>query len=109
MKRRYVTVQVETFLPRVYVRGGFAHETIRRYPTQVELGRWPVLYVDREVIVVRQFGSVSLYERTTGRMIIAGYNKKHVKARLVPERHGWWRIAPASLIALKETLTRRAS
>jgi hypothetical protein len=108
MKRREtVVVEVEAWVPRQYERKGLRHTTAKRYRTWVALGRWPVLFRNREVILVKQFGSICLYG-PDGEMDLAGFNAKHPKAHLVPERHGFWRLAPESVVTLRDGATWRA-
>jgi hypothetical protein len=96
----HVVIEVEACVPRTFMKNGVVRYTKKTYRTWVNLGRWPVLYRDRQIIVVKQFGSVCLYH-ADGTMELAGYTKTHPKAHLVPRSHGWWRIQPESLKALK--------
>jgi hypothetical protein len=95
-KRRTVTVEIEAWKPRPYLRDK-TRMTKKTFPTWVNLGKWPVLYHDQDVVVVKQFGSISLYEPTTGQMRMGGYRRDHLKAKLVPESHGGWRLSPESV------------
>jgi hypothetical protein len=106
-RRETVVVEVEAFVPRKYVRKGIGHSTAKRYRTWVDMGRWPVLYRDREVVLVKQFGSICLYH-PDGNMDLAGYNAKHPKAHLIPKNHGWWRLSPESVVTLRDGAKWRA-
>lgn len=94
-KRRFVMIQVETWLPR----------PSRRDPTKmtkeletrwINVCRASVLFADKNDVVVRQLGSISHYG-PRGEMRSAGYNASHPGAHKVPEKHGWWRINPKSM------------
>jgi hypothetical protein len=95
-----VIVQVETWVPRPHQRDP-SKLTKKRVSAWVDVGRWPVLYADRRAIVVRQFGVIAIYEPTTGCPSLAGYDRDHSKSKLLPEKHGWFRLQPESLAKLR--------
>jgi hypothetical protein len=95
-----VVVRVEAWLPRTYKKNGEYHLTKKKFRAQVMLGRWPVVYRDRDVIVVKQFGAVCIYH-SDGQMALAGYNVDHPQAHLIPKNHGRWSLVLDSIKALK--------
>jgi hypothetical protein len=66
----------------------------------INVGRWSVLYFDRDVIVVKQFGTVSLYD-SSGQADLAGFKPDHQKAAMIPARQYGWRLSADSVAALK--------
>jgi hypothetical protein len=104
--RTTVVVEVEGLAPKEYIRGGVCHLTKRLHPHVFQLGAWPVLYHDRDIILVRQFGIHALYWKDTG-VFLGGTicNSKHPKARLIPpwrRQKGGWCINHKSLEKLKK-------
>jgi hypothetical protein len=104
--RTTVVVEVEGLAPRQYTRGGETHYTKRLYPHTFQLGSWPVLYHDRDVILVRQFGIHALYWSKEG-VFLGGTicNNDHPKANVIPpwkRQKSGWRISEKSLEKLKK-------
>lgn len=95
-----VIIEIETFLPRP-LKTNPERYTQKRYRTWMSLGPWPVLYHDHTIIIVRQFGSVSLYQ-PNGHFQSAGYDMRHPKAGLIPRTHCSWRINPESIKKLRQ-------
>lgn len=77
----------------------------------VSVGRAKVLYHDREIVLLRAFGSESLFQ-PSGHASLTSFNRKHPASKNIPEPHGRWRIHPDSVktlkVARKKTLTRRS-
>ncbi len=95
--KTFVTVQVEAWLPRTLAtKNGTQRKTKKLFRTWASLGSWPVLYAGREGILVRQFGSLSIYH-SDGSMSMAGFNRDHPAAKRVPAKHGSWRLEPESV------------
>lgn len=102
MKRQSVLVQVEAWQPRRQIRWT-SRLTKKLFRVWFNVGRWPVLYADREVVIVKQFGSVSVYSRQSGDYSSAGFMAEHPAANRIPERHGRWRLEESSLKKVKST------
>lgn len=100
MRRRLksVTIQVEAPMPRPHKRDK-TRMTKKRFPTWVSVGRAKLLYHDDKIVLVRQFGSESLYS-PRGDMELAGFNRNHPQAKNIPQDHGGWRLHPDSVRAL---------
>ena len=96
-RKLHVTIQVSAYMPKTYLKGGEKRLTKKTFSTWVSVGRFPVLYHDKSVILVRQFGSHSLYH-ADGTMSMAGYHRDHPGAHRIPARHGTWRIHPDSIL-----------
>ena len=101
-RRQTVIVEVEAWLPRAYADGS-GRQTKKTFRTWLKVGAWPVLYADRENVVVKQFGVISIYSMADGSMESAGYGTAHPAASMVPESHGRWRLNPVSLKKVRST------
>ena len=99
-----VAIQALTSLPKTYVRNGQEHKTRKRFPAWITVGRFPVLYCDRKVIIVRQFCVESIYA-PDGSSFSAGYSLGHPKAKHVPYKLKMWRIHPDSVAKLRGCTT----
>ena len=95
-----VIIQVSAYLPKMLMVEGKERPSRKRYLTWVSVGRHPLLYCDRENIIVRQFGSVSIYVRD-GSMRSAGYKLDHPNADRIPYRPRNWRVHPDSVAQLR--------
>jgi hypothetical protein len=102
-RRQKVIVEVETLRPRPYADGS-GRQTKKTFRTWVSVGSWPVIYVDKKYVIVKQFDCLGIYH-SDGSMDSAGYSKTHpaVVAGRLPENHGWWRLNPTSLGKLRAT------
>jgi len=103
MRRRClksVTVQVEAPMPRPH-KLDKKRMTKKRFPTWVSVGRAKLLYHDSKIVLVRQFGSESLYHPSV-QMDFGGFHRNHPQAKNIPEGHGRWRLHPDSVKALAD-------
>lgn len=97
-RRMSVTIQVQAWLPRPQKKDP-TKLTKKTFEQWVTVGRAPVLFHDSKVVLVRQFGSESLYH-PSGEMDMGGFRRDHPAAKNIPEPHGRWRIHPDSVKAL---------
>jgi hypothetical protein len=71
---------------------------------KVVIGRAKVLYVDSEVLLVRQFGSESLYHSKSGCGNLFSHNPSHPASKQIPKNHTRSRLTAKSVNAIRAAL-----
>ena len=99
MSLKSTPIQVEAFVPQPQKKDK-TKLTKKRFRTWVTVGRAKILYLDRKIVLVRQFDSESIYGVRDGRGQSVAYHRKHPGAKRIPEHSFGWRIHPDALKAL---------
>jgi hypothetical protein len=104
LKPLMVKIQAEVWLPKPMVRDP-SRLTKKRVRQTIVIGTGRVLYHDRDLILVRAFGSTSTFY-PHGQARSGSHKTTHPKHELL-ESAFWWQLTPASVEKLKLALKRK--